>query len=105
MLFHGVHKIMDGIGFIIPLLEGYSIPYAQYVAYGVYVGEIIAPLLLISGYYVRIGAGIIIFNMLVAIFLVHKDGLFTLTEYGAWSIEIPMLYIVIALAILLSKEK
>ena len=104
MLFHGVHKVLNGVDFIIPLLESYSIPYAEYAAYGVYVGEILAPLLLISGFYIRIAGAIIVFNMLVAIFLVHRGELFTLTEHGSWSLEIPMLYLIVGLAIFLSKE-
>lgn len=104
MLFHGVHKILNGVDFITPLLEAYSIPYAEYLAYGVYIGEVIAPLLLISGYYIRVAGGVIVLNMLVAIFLVHQNEIFTLTEHGSWSLEIPMLYLVIGLALLLSKE-
>ena len=104
MLFHGVHKILNGVDFIIPLLEAYSIPYAEYLSYGVYIGEIIAPLLLISGYYIRVAGAIIVFNMLVAIFLVHQEEIFTLTEHGSWSIEIPMLYLIMGLALFLSKE-
>lgn len=104
MLFHGVDKILNGVDFITPLLEAYSIPYAEYLAYGVYIGEVIAPLLLISGYYIRVAGGVIVLNMLVAIFLVHQNEIFTLTEHGSWSLEIPMLYLVIGLALLLSKE-
>jgi putative oxidoreductase len=104
MLFHGVHKVLNGIDFIIPLLEAYNVPYAEYVSYGVYVGEIFAPLLLISGYYIRVAGAIIVFNMLVAIFLVHQAEILTLTEHGSWSIETPMLYLIIGLALLLSKE-
>lgn len=104
MLFHGVDKILNGVDFITPLLEAYSIPYAEYLAYGIYIGEVIAPLLLISGYYIRVAGGVIVLNMLVAIFLVHQNEIFTLTEHGSWSLEIPMLYLVIGLALLLSKE-
>ncbi|HIM93693.1 MAG TPA: DoxX family protein [Campylobacterales bacterium] len=104
ILFNGVHKILNGVDFITPLLEAYSIPYAEYLAYGVYIGEVIAPFLLISGYYIRVAGGVIVLNMLVAIFLVHQNEIFTLTEHGSWSLEIPMLYLVIGLALLLSKE-
>ena len=104
MLFHGVDKILNGVDFITPLLEAYSIPYAEYLAYGVYIGEVIAPVLLISGYYIRVAGGVIVLNMLVAIFLVHQNEIFTLTEHGSWSLEIPMLYLIIGLALLLSKE-
>ncbi len=104
MLFHGVHKVLNGVDFIIPLLESYNVPYAEYVSYGVYVGEVFAPLLLISGYYIRVAGAIIVFNMLVALFLVHRDEIFTLTDYGSLSIETPLLYLIIGLALFLSKE-
>ena len=104
MLFHGIDKVINGIDFIIPLLEAYNVPYAEYIAYGVYVGEVFAPLLLISGYYIKVAGAIIVFNMLVALFLVHQEEILTLTEYGSWSIETPILYLIIGLALLLSNE-
>ncbi len=104
MLFHGVHKVLNGVDFIIPLLEAHNIPYAKYLSYGVYIGEVFAPILLISGYYIRIAGAIIVFNMLVALFLVHQEEILTLTDYGSWSVETPVLYLIIGLALFLSKE-
>ena len=104
LLFNGIDKIINGIDFIIPLLNENSVPFAEYVAYGVYLGEVVAPLMLISGYYIRIAGAVIVFNMLVAIFLVQKAEIFTLTEHGSLSIELPLLYLIGALAIVLSNE-
>ena len=94
LLFHGVDKVMNGTLFIEKMLGGLNVPYSQYVAYAVYIGEVVAPLLLIFGKYIRISGAIIAINMAVAIFLVHQKDIATLGEHGAWSIEVPMLYLV-----------
>lgn len=103
LIFHGIDKIINGTEFIEKMLVGMNIPYAKYVTYGVFIGEIVAPLLLIFGQYIRISGAIIAFNMLVAIILVHKDTLFTLGDHGAWSIEVPMLYLIMAVTLVLWK--
>ena len=102
MLFHGVDKIMHGTAFIEQMLNGYHLPYAQYASYGVYIGEVVAPLLLILGLCMRFAGAIIAFNMAVAIFLVHQNDLLTLGEHGSWSIEVPVLYLIAGLTIALS---
>ena len=104
LLFHGVDKLSNGVEGIEKMLMGYDIPYAKYLSYGVYIGEIFAPLMLLFGQYIRMASTIIAFNMLVAIVLSHKDKLFTLGEHGAWSIELPMLYLIIALSLTFWKK-
>jgi len=99
LLFHGVDKIMNGTAFIEKMLTNANIPYAKYITYGVFIGEVLAPILLIIGRYVKIAGGIIAFNMLVAIFLVHRDTIFTLTEHGGWSIELQLLYFIAGLTL------
>ena len=105
LLFHGIDKVMHGTEFIEKMLVALKIPYSEYLQYGVYIGEVIAPLLLIFGQYMRISGAIVAFNMLVAIFLVHQKTLFTLGEHGAWSIELPMLYLLGGLTLALWKKK
>ena len=105
LLFHGVDKIMNGTGFIEKMLTNANIPYAKYITYGVFIGEVLAPILLIIGRYVKIAGGIIAFNMLAAIFLDHKDTIFTLSEHGGWSIELQVLYFIAGLTLFLSESK
>ena len=105
LLFHGVDKIMNGTAFIEKMLTNANIPYAKYITYGVFIGEVLAPILLIIGRYVKIAGGIIAFNMLVAIFLVHRDTIFTLTEHGGWSIELQLLYFIAGLTLFVSESK
>ncbi|MEA3491080.1 MAG: DoxX family protein [Campylobacterota bacterium] len=98
LLFHGVDKILHGIGYIESLLKIEGLP--PYLAFGVYVGEILAPLMLLVGWRSRWWASIIAFNMAVAIYLVHSKSLLTLGSHGSWSLETPVLFLMGALAII-----
>lgn len=99
MLFHGVAKIMHpgSLEFIGGMLGSYGLP--AILSYGVFVGEIIAPLMVIIGYKARIGGLLIAINMVVALLLAHTGDFFTLTEHGGWSIELQMFYLLSAIAI------
>lgn len=101
MLFHGVAKILHpgSLEFIGSSLSGAGLPSA--LAYGVYVGEVIAPLMILLGYFSRIGALILVVNMLFAIMLVHMGELFSLTPHGGWAIELQAFYLLGGLAIAL----
>ena len=98
LLFHGMDKAMNGIEHIESMLGNYkwTNPYKEYLAYTVYIGEIVAPIMLISAKYIRIAAGIVAVNMLVAIFLVYSEEILSLGEHGGWSIELPFLYLLLA---------
>jgi putative oxidoreductase len=100
MLFHGVHKAIHGIGFIKMLVVAHGLP--EFLAYGVYVGEILAPLLLLLGWKSRIWAGIIAFNMAVAIYLTQISAFLKVGGHGAWALEVPMFYMLSALALVFS---
>lgn len=99
MLFHGVAKIANGVGFIKMTLAKAGLP--EFLAYGVYMGEVIAPLLLIIGLKTRSAATLIIATMVMAIYLVHSGEILTLTKTGAWAIELPAFYIFASVAIIL----
>ncbi len=91
MLLHGLSKLVGGIGFIQGILESKGLP--GFIAYGVIVGEVVAPLAIIIGYRTRIAAAIFAFNALVAMFLVHAQQIFTLSEQGGWALELLGLYL------------
>ncbi|MEA1918320.1 MAG: DoxX family protein [Campylobacterota bacterium] len=99
LLFHGFHKVIHGIGGIKIMLQGAHLP--EFLAYGVFVGELIAPLLLILGLYSRIGALIVIINMMMAIYLAYGDTLLALNKHGGPYIELSVFYVVVAFAIFL----
>ena len=106
LLFHGLDKIMHGTAVVEKLLIAQKIPYSEYIQYAVYIGEVLAPILLIVGKYMRVAGVIVALNMIVVIFLAHQESLLTLDEHGAWSIEIPVLYLIMALSVALwDKDK
>ena len=99
MLFHGVDKLMGGIEGITALVQSKGLP--GYVAWGVLVGEVVAPVLIVLGFYVRPAGAVLAFNMLVAILLAHPNDVFKIGEHGEWAIELQMLYLMGALSITL----
>ncbi|HMN43113.1 MAG TPA: DoxX family protein [Povalibacter sp.] len=99
ILFHGVAKLTGGIGFIADVVAKAGLP--SFVAYGVYVGEVVAPVLLIAGWYSRIAAAVIAINMVFAIALVHVPELFTLNGSGGWALELQGMFLFTAVAVAL----
>jgi putative oxidoreductase len=99
LLMHGLFKLMHGIAGISALIHANGWP--VWIAYGVYIGEIIAPALLILGLVTRASAVVIVLNMLIAIYLAHSHQLFQLTKTGGWLLELQGLYLFGALAIAL----
>ena len=99
MLFHGLAKIMHpgSLEFIGGMLSSNGLP--ALLAYGVYIGEVVAPLMVIVGYQARVGALLIVINMVIAIFLAHSGDFFSLTEHGGWAVELQMFYLLSALAV------
>ncbi len=101
MLFHGVGKLLDPgkLDFIGSKLAGAGLP--EIIAWGAYFGEIIAPVMIIIGVLTRLGAGLIVINMLFAVGLVHMGDIFALTDFGGWRLELQGFYLFGALAIML----
>ncbi len=98
MLFHGVSKVFAGVEGIAGMLDTKGIP--GFVAYGVFVGELIAPLLIFVGYRTRLAALVLSVNMLVILFLAHANDLLALSPHGGWKPELSGLYLFGALALL-----
>jgi putative oxidoreductase len=98
MLFHGIDKALHGIAFIKGMLKVHHLP--EMLVYGVYVGEILAPIFLIIGWKSRIWAGVIGVNMLMALYLTQMGSLSKLGAHGAWAVEIPMFYLLSAVAVM-----
>lgn len=99
MLFHGVAKIMHpgSLEFIGGMLAGFGLP--AILKYGVYIGEVVAPLMVIVGYKARIGGLLLAINMLFALTLAHSGDFFSLSEHGGWSVELQMFYLLSAVAV------
>jgi putative oxidoreductase len=99
ILMHGIAKLTGGIDFITTSVTAAGLP--AFFAYGVYVGEVVAPLLVIAGFYSRIGAAIIGVNMLFAIGLVHGAEIFSLNQTGGWALELQGMFLFTAIAVAL----
>lgn len=98
MLFHGYDKLTHGIDGIISLLIKNGLP--GFTAYTVFLGELIAPILLILGYRTRLASLFIALTMVAAILLAHSDDIFKLGDHGNWALELNGLYLFGSLAIL-----
>lgn len=85
MLFHGIHKLIDGIGGIAGMLAAKGLP--GFIAYGVLVGEVIAPVLIVIGILTRPAALVLAFTMVVAWLMVGIGKTGALDVTGAWAIE------------------
>jgi putative oxidoreductase len=99
ILLHGIAKVKSGVGSIVPRLEGIGLP--PWFAYAVFIGEIVAPIMVIIGLFTRTGAFIIVVNMIFAILLVHSADLFLLGKQGGWALELQGMFLFTALALTL----
>lgn len=97
MLLHGIAKIQHGTGFIEGVFEQNGLP--KFFAYAVYVGEIIAPLMLLVGYRTRLAAVLLAGTMVVVVITAAMDKIGQLTEVGAWALEVQALFFFGALAL------
>lgn len=108
-LLHGFHKVqhfstsMEGIK---NLLIQAKIP--DFLAYGVFIGEVLAPFLIIIGFYTRISSAIVFFNCLVILYVTQIKSLdlsqvfniFAIGDKGEFSNELVFLYIACSLCFL-----
>lgn len=96
---HGLTKLEGGLDGIVSVVEAQGFP--GFFAYGVIIGEVIAPLLVITGFFARIGGVLVAINMLFALYLVHQGDIGRLNETGGWAIELQVMYLATAVAIAL----
>jgi putative oxidoreductase len=99
ILLHGIAKLTGGVGGISGMLASKGLP--GVLAYGAYVGEVIAPLLIILGFYSRIGAWLVVVNMLFALLLAHMGEIASLNAQGGWAIELQAMFLFSAVAVAL----
>lgn len=90
MLIYGISKLFSGVGFIEAMLIEKGLP--GFLAYGVYVGEVVAPLLIIAGFRTRLAALVFAINCLTAILLAQTDAVFQLNPYGGWALELLFIF-------------
>ncbi len=102
LILHGISKLLglpDSMNWIASSLAAYHLP--GFFAYGVLVGEVVAPVLLIIGLYSRIGGALVVINMLFALALAHTSEIFALTSHGSWAIELQAFFLISGLLVVL----
>ena len=100
ILLHGISKLPTPPAAIVDMLAKASLP--AVLAYGVYLGEIVAPVLLIIGIWTRLAAVVIAINMVVAVMLAHAGDLFMLDENGGYALELQAMFLFTAIALALT---
>src|SRR5215207_477568 len=98
LLLHGIFKIRNGVAWMAGPLGAAGLP--PWLAYGTYVAEVLAPVLLILGLWTRAAALVIAFDMAMAIFLARRADVSKIAAAGGgWAIELEVLFLVAALAL------
>jgi putative oxidoreductase len=98
LLFHGISKLGNGVEWMKQTLGQLGLP--GVLAYGSYIAEVIAPILIILGFLTRPAALVIAFDMLMAVFLVLRQQIFTINSAGGgWAIELEALIFFVSLTI------
>jgi putative oxidoreductase len=99
MLFHGVDKIVHGPGHVMQDLAEHGLPVV--LGYGVYVGEVVAPILVLAGVFTRLAALVYAGTIAFATLQVHGADFLALEPTGAWAAELWVFYIVTPLVVAL----
>jgi putative oxidoreductase len=100
LLFHGVFKLSHGVAWIAEPLGQVGLP--AFLRYGVYLGEVVAPVLVLVGYWTRPAALVIAFDLFMAIILVGRQRVLTVSERGgSWGVELEAFFLLTALVVFL----
>ena len=97
ILLHGIAKIRYGIGGLERMLIANNMP--GFLAWGVYIGEVIAPVLMILGFYARAGGLIVAMNMVIALLLAHSNQIGSFNAQGIWALELQGMFLIGALTV------
>lgn len=97
LLIHGLSKLPPPPEFIVGVLAKMNLP--SVLAYGVYIGEIVAPVLLIVGIWTRLAAFLVVVHMVAAVVLVLMPELLSMGKSGGYALELEAFYLFTALAL------
>jgi putative oxidoreductase len=98
ILFHGFFKIVHGVEWIKSPLGAFGLP--GFLAYGTYIAEIVAPIIILLGFRARFAALVIAFDMVMAIVLVLRQNIFAVKQAGGgWGIELEAFFLLASLAL------
>ena len=99
ILLHGIAKLRFGLGDVAPALERAHIP--AVFGHLIYVGEVVAPLMMIAGFWTRPAALVVAATMAVALVLGHPRELFQMTDHGGLLLEVQWMFFAGAVAVAL----
>nr|WP_298789751.1 DoxX family protein [uncultured Allomuricauda sp.] len=97
LMFHGFGNLLNGYTFIKDVMVQSGLP--EFLSYGAFLGEIVAPVLIIIGYKERLSSLFVVLTMFAAILTTHAAEVFALNQFGGWAIELQAFYLFGALAI------
>ncbi|MGG1922944.1 DoxX family protein [Chryseobacterium sp. NRRL B-14798] len=96
MSVYGISKVIHGVGFIEDMMSIHGLP--PFFAYGVFAGEIIAPVMLIIGFRARLAGLIFAANCFTATLLAQTANIFKLNDFGGWALELLVIYMLVSLS-------
>ncbi|WP_417856802.1 DoxX family protein [Xanthomarina gelatinilytica] len=96
MLIYGISKLTFGIDYIKDLVSQYGLP--TLISYGVFIGEIIAPILIIIGFRTKLAGLVFAVNCFVAILMDRLPDVLSLNEHGGWAIGLIFIYMMFGIA-------
>src|SRR4051812_26887658 len=99
ILLHGIAKLRFGVGDAGEAVARHGLPHV--VSYAVYVGEVIAPIAIIAGFWTRAAAAVLAVNMLAALVLGHAHELLRVESHGGLFLEVQWLYLLAAVSVAL----
>ena len=99
ILLHGIAKLRFGLGDVATSLARAGLPAP--LGYLVYVGEVVAPILLILGWWTRPAALLVAANMAVALVIGHWGHIFQVEPHGGLLLEVQFMFLFCAIAVAL----
>lgn len=90
LILHGFHKLAHGPGEVVGMLAAHGVP--GFLGWGVYLGEVVGPALILLGVYARVGGLLVLANMVVAVLVTRGLHIFGLNDYGGLGIELEAFY-------------
>ena len=90
ILLHGIAKLRHGLGDVADAMARAHLPHAM--GYLVFLGELLAPLLMIAGFWTRPAAAIVAATMLAALVLGHPRELVEMTAHGGLLLEVQWMF-------------
>lgn len=97
LLFHGIYKLTHGVEWVKGPLSQLGLP--GFLAYGLYLAEIVAPILIMLGLITRLSVLVVAIDMIMAFVLMAWKRILTTGPAGGWGVELEFLILFAALVL------